>query len=316
MQGEVLEGLAMGLALGDVADRGERVVALAVFDRPPLQLHREGGAVAPRTDRLDRSRRARPRRRPAPPRAVVERAQVVAALGGDHEPERVPDLLAVAVAEERADRSVDRLDPTDLVEDEDPVGDVVEHRLGQLVAFAQGRVQRLQLPRLHEERDEGRDLGPQHARQDRREDEVDRAARVGAGRLRLTAAEGGDEDDRDARRRRMLADQLRRLEAVQLGHPDVHQDQREGLVKRRLERGPPGLDLDDRVAERRQHRPQRDPLVGVVVDDQDRRRRADGRALDHGARGHRRSRPRQSGAAGSHSPSTASSCAVSTGLET
>ena len=58
--------------------------------------------------------------------------------------------------------------------------------------------------RLQEEMDEGRDLGPQHLGQHRREDEVHRAAGVRRCRLGLVAAEGGEEDDR-----RVLCDSVR-----------------------------------------------------------------------------------------------------------
>ena len=74
--------------------------------------------------------------------------------------------------------------------------------------------------------DEDLDLGAQDLGHDRREDVVDRAERIAARRLHLVGVRG-DEDDRRVRRALVLADQRRGLEAVDVGHVDVEQDDRE-----------------------------------------------------------------------------------------
>ena len=70
-----------------------------------------------------------------------------------------------------------------------------------------------------------------------------------------------------------LPDERGGLEPVHDRHADVEQDDREVLGHDAAQRASPGVGLDDRVAERRQHRLQREPLGGVVVDHQDRDRR-------------------------------------------
>ena len=124
--------------------------------------------------------------------------------------------------------------------------------------------------RLDEEVGEHRDLGPQLVRVDRGEDEVDRAFGVAVGVAISSLPYAvmkmiGVISDCCA-----LADERRRLEPVHDRHADVEQDDGEVLGHDATQGGEPGVGLDDRVAERRQHRLQRQPLRGVVVDDQDR----------------------------------------------
>ena len=62
---------------------------------------------------------------------------------------------------------------------------------------------------------------------------------------------------------------LRGLVAVERRHPHVHEDHREVLAQDGAQRGASRVGLDDEVAQRREHRPHREPLGGVVVDDED-----------------------------------------------
>ena len=64
------------------------------------------------------------------------------------------------------------------------------------------------------------------------------------------------------------ADELGRLVAVEDRHADVHEDDREALVRDGEQRGAPRVDLDDGVAQRREHRANGQTLARVVVDDQ------------------------------------------------
>ena len=78
-----------------------------------------------------------------------------------------------------------------------------------------------------------------------------------------------------------LADQPGRLVAVQDRHPTSIRITAKLWLQRRRAAPPPRVGLDDRVAERREHRADREALAGVVVDDQDRgRRRAAAGRLD------------------------------------
>ena len=153
-------------------------------------------------------------------------------------------------------------------------------------------------------------------------DEVDRARRVAVGHD-LVGRLRGDEDDRGQLRLRPQPDQGGGLEAVHDRHPYVEQDDRE-VVGHARSAGASAPDSASTivVAQRRQHRPQRQPLRRVVVDDQDR----GGQRRDAGGPGRRpreraspcswrcsRGRPARS-RAGSHGFRAASSSPVSTGL--
>ncbi len=110
---------------------------------------------------------------------------------------------------------------------------------------------------------------------------------VAVGVRELVACVRGDEDDRGHLGLLALPDERGGLEPVHDRHPDVEQDDREVLGHDAAQRGEPGVGLDDRVAERRQHGSQRQPLRGVVVDDEDGDERP-GRAVEHAVEGRRR----------------------------
>src|SRR6476661_3847284 len=114
---------------------------------------------------------------------------------------------------------------------------------------------------------EGRDLGDQLVAVDRLDDVIARALAHApdlVGFLRL----GRAKDDGHAARRRIATDRARRLEAVESGHDDVHQDQ-VGLYRLRLEDSVFAIVAgDDLVACLRQHVVEDMPLGRRVVDDQ------------------------------------------------
>jgi hypothetical protein len=123
---------------------------------------------------------------------------------------------------------------------------------------------------LDEEVRERRDLGSQLGGRNRREDEVDGTLGVEIGAVDLVASVRSDEDDRSHLRLLTLTDSRGRLEPVHDRHEHVEQDHREVLLSHATKGGKTGVGFDDRVSEREQHRFQREPLAGIVVDQQDR----------------------------------------------
>jgi hypothetical protein len=118
--------------------------------------------------------------------------------------------------------------------------------------------------------DEHPDFRAQHLGDDRRQDVVDRAERIAADRLHLVGV-GGDEDDRRVRRALVLADQRRRLEAIDVGHVDVEQDRRELGLQDVPESLRAGASTDEVVRRMLEHRLEDQQLLVEVVDDEDAR---------------------------------------------
>ena len=121
---------------------------------------------------------------------------------------------------------------------------------------------------LAEELEEDGDLRLQDGGVDGRRDVVDRAERVAA-RGAFLVAVGGDEDDRRVLRALALADQLRGLEAVHVGHVDVEEDQRELAAQEPAQGVAAGRGLHDVDADLAEHDREREPLLGPVVDEED-----------------------------------------------
>ena len=71
------------------------------------------------------------------------------------------------------------------------------------------------------------------------------------------------------RRALAAADQLDGLVAVETGHGDVHQDQRELLPQHRLQRLGPGIRAHERVPGVLEDRLERQQVLRMVVDEED-----------------------------------------------
>ena len=136
-------------------------------------------------------------------------------------------------------------------------------------ALLQLGVHLLELARLAVELDEDLDLGPQHLRNDRHRDVVDRAHLVAAQAIHVGQMNGGDEDHRGLLEPRMLADHRGELEAVEVRHADVHQDDRDLRLQQILQRLLAGRGLDQVFVELMQDDLVAQQLGRLVVDQQD-----------------------------------------------
>ena len=172
----------------------------------------------------------------------VERAVADVARGdaGERRMEQRMNLVADDVRDIAADHprrgGIDERRLAVEVHAEDAFGRRVED---QLILPAEPR-QLLRLPRdglrLPEQLDEDVDLVAKDLRLVRLEDVVDRAELVAAEDVRLAAAERRQENDRRAARFVALADEARGLEAVEVGHLHVEQDDCELAVEQRAQR--------------------------------------------------------------------------------
>ena len=97
-------------------------------------------------------------------------------------------------------------------------------------------IQLLELAGLAIELGEDPDLGAQHLRDDRHRHVVDRAHLVAAQTVDVGQLDGGDEDDRGLLEARMLADHRGQLEAVELRHADVDQNDGDLVLEQLLQR--------------------------------------------------------------------------------
>ena len=134
----------------------------------------------------------------------------------------------------------------------------------------QKRLRALQRAPVLLELGEHRDLGPQQIGVERLEHVVDGPDAVTAQDVADVVVGSGQEDDRHIARARPALDQLRGLNPVEVGHPDVEQDQRDVVLEQQPQRLVSGTRREQRVAERRQHAVERVQVLLTVVDDQDR----------------------------------------------
>jgi hypothetical protein len=141
-------------------------------------------------------------------------------------------------------------------------------KLGEFLLLEQLRLT-AELLGLLVQLNEDRDLGAQHFRVERLEDIVDRAGRVAAEHLLLVLRDGGDEDDGDVLRPLALLDQCGGLEAVELWHRDVEQNDRDVVTEKLAERVLPGMGKDQVLAQRVKDRLEGEEVLGAVVDEQD-----------------------------------------------
>ena len=103
-------------------------------------------------------------------------------------------------------------------------------------ALLQLGIEPFELPGLAIELGEDPDLGAQHLGNDRHRNIVDRAHLVAAQAVDVGQMDRRDEDHRRLLEARMLADHRRELEAVELRHADVHQDDGDVGLQQLLER--------------------------------------------------------------------------------
>ena len=110
-------------------------------------------------------------------------------------------------------------------------------------------------------------LAAQDRRHDGRQDVIDGAELVAALRLHLVGI-GRDEDDRRVRRPAVLADELSRLDAVDVGHVDVEHDDGELALEQLAQRLGARAHEDEVLVEILEHLAEREPFVGQIVDDE------------------------------------------------
>ena len=120
-------------------------------------------------------------------------------------------------------------------------------------AFADQPRLALDLLRLARELDEDLHLAAQDLRHDRLEHEVDGAERVAAQHGAIVLVERGQEDDWRVPRFFARAHQLGGLEAVEIGHLHVEQDDGEVALEQLEERLAPGGGGDERPADLAEH---------------------------------------------------------------
>ena len=130
--------------------------------------------------------------------------------------------------------------------------------------FGHGADALLHLPQL----DEHLDLAAQDIRPHRRQDVIDRAERVAVRRLHLVGV-GGDEDDRRVRRPLVLPDELGGLQAVDVRHVDVEQDDGELAREHLAQRLRARAHHHQVLLELLEDRPEDEQLLRQIVDDQD-----------------------------------------------
>src|SRR6266496_2902443 len=122
-----------------------------------------------------------------------------------------------------------------------------------------------ELPVLHVQIYEHRNLGAQHPWVERLGDVVDGASRVTAERIVGLAVQRGEEDDRHVPRPGTSLDVGGSLESVHSRHQDVEQDDGELIAEQRLERGVPRARRDQFLVERAEDRLERDEVLWAIV---------------------------------------------------
>ena len=117
--------------------------------------------------------------------------------------------------------------------------------------------------------DEDGDLRAQDLGTERFEDIVDGARRIAPEDLFFVLGDRRDEDDRNVTRPLTLLDQRGGLEAVELRHLDVEQDDRDVVLQEGAEGVLAGVGVEEVLAERIEDSLQREQVLGPVVDEED-----------------------------------------------
>ena len=162
-------------------------------------------------------------------------------------------------------------------------------------------VELLELARLAPQLGEDLDLGAQDLRNHGHRHVVDGAGLIAAHPIQIGQVDGGYEDDRRLLVARVLPQHLGQLEAVELGHADIHQDDGDLVLEQDLERLARRVGLDEVLAELAEDHLVAEQLGGLIVDQQD---------VDSIRGDHRHARLQR----WSHMRKAASSCSVLTGL--
>ena len=272
-------GSGLGLCAGRL--RADELLAVALGAPALAQVLQMQDQIRPpacgraRERGADEDRDRRPARAHEPPLHLVlldpPRQQLLALLGIDagvgarsELVERAPEQLPGAATEHLRERPVDVLQAPVGIRSRHPDRRILERRAQLRLALGERAAALVELA-------EDLDLRAQHDRIDRLEEVVHRAGAVTAKDVLGRLADRRDEDDRHAARALAGADQLGRLEAVEPRHLDVEEDRRELALQHRLERLLAGARPHEPVARRLEDRLEREQVLGVVVDEQDRR---------------------------------------------
>ncbi len=130
-------------------------------------------------------------------------------------------------------------------------------------------VEPLELPRLAIELGEDAHLRAQQLRHDRHGHIVDPARLVTLEAVEIGERDGGDEDDRRRLEARMVADHRRQLEAVELGHAHVDEDDGDVVLEQMREGLSRRLGRDEVLAQLLENRLVAEQLRALVVDQED-----------------------------------------------
>ncbi len=100
---------------------------------------------------------------------------------------------------------------------------------------------------------EDADFCPQHFRDYRHRDIVDRAALISLQAVSVRQVDGGNKNDRGSLKSRVLADNFRQLESIQVRHADIHQHYGDIRPEQDLQGLFPRVSLDKMLPQVGQH---------------------------------------------------------------
>ncbi len=278
--GALLELPAVAFALGgtplrQVADLDDRVQRRPVLVGDHGGAHERGHRLALGAEEADLHVEAGQLAGLDPPQVIAQHAAVVPVREARH---AACQQIGVRAAEHREQCPVRVQEATVERRQRDPDRGVLEGRPEAALALAQRAL-------LLVEVDEDRDLRPQHQRVERLQDVVDGTRGVTPEHMVQLLADRRQEDDRDVARLLAPLDVGGCLEAVQVRHLDVHQDQGELVAQEVPEGRVARRGAHERLPERLEHGLERDEVLLLVVDQQD---------LGGGGRAHRETPDRRS----------------------
>src|SRR4051812_10200571 len=130
-------------------------------------------------------------------------------------------------------------------------------------------IEPFQIPGLAIEFGEDLDLRPQHLGNDRDWDVIDRPRLVAAQAVEIGNLDGRHEDDRNLLEARVVADHGGELEAIELRHRDVEQDEGDIHLQQLLKRLPRGTRLDQVLAQLTQNDLIAEQLGRLIIHEED-----------------------------------------------